>query len=158
MADFNQVMMIGRLTRDVELRCTTSGMSVASFGLAVNRYRKDGEPKTTFVDMKAFGREAENASRYLAKGATVFVCGHLDLEEWEGRDGHKRSKLVVIADNIQYLDQKPPSAENAPQSTEASRWDRTPVRPPERARGPIPAAQPALPTATSDDESNDIPF
>lgn len=107
MASLNVVYLIGNLTRDVELRYTPSGRPVAQFRLAINRrFRdRDGNQKedTVFVDVETWGRRAETAKEYLAKGWTAFVEGRLRVDEWTGRDGQKRSKLVVVAWRVQSL-------------------------------------------------------
>ena len=106
MASFNRVILLGNLTRDVELRYTPGGTAVTDIGLAVNDRRKNqaGEwvEETTFVDVTFWGRTAEVASEYLSKGAPVFVEGRLKLDTWES-DGQKRSKLHVICERMQLL-------------------------------------------------------
>lgn len=110
MANLNKVMLIGNLTRDPELRHTPSGMAVADFGLAVNRQRKgaDGNriEEVTFVDVTAFGKQAEVIQQYTRKGRPLFVEGHLKLDQWTAQDGQKRSKLSVVVENFQFLDSK----------------------------------------------------
>ena len=106
-ASLNKAMLIGNLTRDVELKYTASGAAVANFGLAVNRTytNSDGEKteEVCFIDMVAWNRLAEVAGEYLSKGSPVFVEGRLQMDSWEDQDGKKRSKLKVIAQNIQFL-------------------------------------------------------
>jgi len=107
MANLNRVLLIGRLTRDPELRYTPSGSAVTEFGLAVNRNFKDssGERReqTCFVDIQAWGRQAEVINEYLRKGRQVFVEGRLDFSSWETPEGQKRSKLRVVVENFQFL-------------------------------------------------------
>jgi len=107
MANLNKVLLIGRLTRDPELRYTGSGTAVVEFGLAVNRNYTDasGERKeqTCFVDLQAWARQAEVINEYMRKGRQIFVEGRLDLSQWETPEGQKRSKLRVIIDNFQFL-------------------------------------------------------
>lgn len=107
MANLNRVLLMGRLTRDPELRYTPSGASVAEFGLAVNRTYKDsnGERKeqVTFVDITAWGRTGEVMNEYLSKGRQVFIEGRLDFSQWETPQGEKRSKLKVVVENFQFL-------------------------------------------------------
>ena len=107
MANLNKVFLIGRLTRDPELRYTQSGTAVAEFGLAINRNftTSTGEKReeTTFVDVIVWRRKAEVVCEYLGKGAPLFVEGRLELDTWETSDGQKRSKLRVVADNFQFL-------------------------------------------------------
>ena len=107
MANLNKVLLIGRLTRDPESRTTPSGASVTAFGLAVNRVytRRDSGEKveeTCFVDVEAWGRTGENIQRYMRKGRQLFVEGRLKFDSWE-RDGQRRSKLSVVAENVQFL-------------------------------------------------------
>ncbi len=103
----NRVFLIGNLTRDPELRYTPNNTAVADMGLAVNRTYRDqsGETQedTTFVDITAWGRQAENCSQYLAKGSPVFVEGRLTFESWENNEGQRRSKLKVTAQRIDFL-------------------------------------------------------
>ena len=110
MANFNKVMLMGNLTRDIELRHTSSNLAIAKIGLAVNRRWKspEGEQReeTTFVDCEAFGRTAEVMSQYLAKGRPVFIEGRLKLDQWEDKEGQKRSKLVVVVEAFQFIDSK----------------------------------------------------
>jgi single-strand DNA-binding protein len=106
MASFNRVILVGNLTRDVELRYTQNGTAVTDIGLAVNDRRKSqtGEwvDETTFVDVTLWGRTAEVASEYLGKGSPTLIEGRLRLDTWE-TEGQKRSKLRVVADRMQML-------------------------------------------------------
>ena len=105
MASFNRVILMGNLTRDVDLKYTQSGMAVTEIGLAVNdRFKKEGEwvEETTFVDVTLWGRTAEVAGEYLSKGSPVLIEGRLKLHQWE-QDGQKRSKLRVTAERMQML-------------------------------------------------------
>src|SRR5262245_24619083 len=106
MASFNKVILMGNLTRDVEIRYIPSGTAVAEVGLAVNDRRKNasGEwvDETTFVDVTLWGRQAEIAGEYLSKGSPVLIEGRLKLDQWE-KDGQKRSKLRVVAENMRML-------------------------------------------------------
>jgi len=110
MASFNRVILLGNLTRDIELRYTTSGMAIGEVGIAVNDRRKNqsGEwvDEATFVEVKFFGRTAEIAGEYLAKGSPLHLEGRLKLDMWE-KDGQKRSKLYVIVEHMQLIGSKP---------------------------------------------------
>ena len=110
MASYNRVILVGNLTRDVELRYTQSGLAVTDIGLAVNDRRKNqaGEwvDETTFVDVTFWGRTAEVAGEYLSKGSPILVEGRLKLDTWE-TDGQKRSKLHVVCERMQMLGGKP---------------------------------------------------
>ncbi|MDR2152123.1 MAG: single-stranded DNA-binding protein [Helicobacteraceae bacterium] len=104
----NKVLLIGNLTRDVELRYSQSGTAIGKFGLAVNRRWKDrnaGEDReeTLFIDVNVFGRSAEIAHQYLSKGRQALIEGRLVLEQWTDQNGQKRSRHTVSADNIQFL-------------------------------------------------------
>lgn len=108
MASFNKVILIGNLTRDPDLRTTQNGTAICELGLAVNRRWRDqagrDQEETTFVDVTAWNRTAENCAQYLQKGAPVLVEGRLHLEQWEDRNGGgKRSKLSVVAEMVQFL-------------------------------------------------------
>lgn len=107
MANFNKVILLGNLTRDVELRHLPSNQAVANIGLAVNRTfkTKEGESReeTTFVDCEAWGRQAEVMAQYLAKGRPVMIEGRLKLDQWEDQQGGKRSKLKVVIENFQFI-------------------------------------------------------
>lgn len=103
----NKVFLMGNLTRDVEMRALPSGMSVASFGLAVNERFKDREgnwqERANFIDCEMFGARAEAFAKYLGKGSPAFLEGRLRLDQWEDRDGNKRSKLKVVVDNFEFI-------------------------------------------------------
>jgi single-strand DNA-binding protein len=108
MANFNKVLLMGNLTRDPEIRYTQSGSAVVKFGMAVNRkYRSKASPdmveETTFVDVEGWGAQAETFHQYMNKGRPVFIEGRLRFDSWEGKDGQKRSKLVVVMENFQFL-------------------------------------------------------
>ncbi len=104
---FNKVIIVGNLTRDVELKYLPSGSAVATIGLASNRkYKKqDGSnaEETCFVDVKLFGRTAEVANQYLKKGSQILIDGRLNFESWTDANGQKRSKHTVTAESMQML-------------------------------------------------------
>jgi single-strand DNA-binding protein len=108
MANFNKVILAGNLTRDPELRYTPKGMAIAKITLAVNRsWRNEaGETKeeVTFVDVDAFGRQAETIGQYLKKGSPLLLEGRLKLDQWDDKQtGQKRSRLGVICESFQFL-------------------------------------------------------
>lgn len=106
MASLNKVFLMGNLTRDPELRYTASGSSVADFGIAVNRRYKQGDDwkeDVCFVDITVWGKQAENCAEYLNKGRGVFIEGRLQFRSWESEEGQKRSKMEVVANNVQFL-------------------------------------------------------
>lgn len=113
MASLNKVLLIGRLTRDPEKRSTPAGLTVCEIGLAMNsRYTtKDGQAReeVCFVDVTVWGKTAEACAEHLRKGASVFIEGRLKLDQWE-KDGQKRSRMTVVADGVQFLDQRKASA------------------------------------------------
>jgi single-strand DNA-binding protein len=165
MASFNRVILLGNLTRDIELRYLPSQMAVADIGLAVNDRRKNanGEwiEEVTFVDVTVWGRTAEVMSEYLSKGSPVFIEGRLKLDSWE-QDGQKRSKLKVVCERMQLIGAKgqggqggqggsPRSAGRpAPQRSQGSQYNQAP--PPDEAYDSGP--EPGEPSGGGDD----IPF
>lgn len=110
MPNLNRVMLMGNLTRDPELRYTPNNTAVAGFGLAVNRRFKDGQgqmqEEVTFVDCDAWGRTAEVINQYLRKGNPIFVEGRLKLDQWQDKEGQKRSRLKVVVENFQFIDSR----------------------------------------------------
>lgn len=123
MATLNKVFLIGNVTRDTELRVTPKGTAICQFGLAINRKYKDeaGDKKddTTFVDIEAWGKTAELCSKYLTKGDPCFIEGRLRLDQWEDKQsGQKRSRLKVVADNIQFLGPRQQQQEPQPKPSE----------------------------------------
>ncbi len=119
MASLNRVLLMGRLTRDPELRYIPSGQAVATFGMAISRAytTPSGEKKeeVCFVRVIVWGRQAETCSQYLSKGRLVFVEGRLIYRTWETRDGQKRSTIEVKAGRVQFLER--PRAEAAAEPT-----------------------------------------
>jgi single-strand DNA-binding protein len=107
----NRAVLVGRLTRDPELRSTASGMSVLSMRLAFNDRRKnpqtgEWEEMSNYIDVTLFGKRAEALSRFLSKGTRIGVDGRLRWSEWESSSGDKRSKIEVIADELELLDSR----------------------------------------------------
>jgi single-strand DNA-binding protein len=161
MANLNKVMLIGRLTRDPEVRTFSNGGKVAKIGFAVNNRRKNPqsgqwEEDPVFLDCEVFnrgesGRQADLVEQSLHKGSQVFLEGHLKMDNWTDKEGQKRSKLVLVVDNFQFLD---PRADGA-----ASPTGRAPAPRRHEAAGysggydEAPAAEPP---ARGQDE--DIPF
>ena len=107
MASFNKVILMGNLTRDPETRVTATGLTICKLGLAVSRSftTKDGERReeTTFVDIDAFGKQAEVITKYFRKGKPILVEGRLKLDQWESNDGQKRSKMGVVMETFQFV-------------------------------------------------------
>ncbi|MHC5067168.1 MAG: single-stranded DNA-binding protein [Planctomycetota bacterium] len=108
--NYNKVIVAGNLTRDPQVRFFANERAVADIGLAVNRRWRDrdgnNQEETTFVDVECWGRTAELVGQYLTKGRGCLVEGRLKLDQWEDKDGNKRSKLKVVADNVQFLDSR----------------------------------------------------
>src|SRR5436190_19752212 len=110
MASLNKVLLIGNLTRDPDLRYTSAGTAVANLRLAVNRtfvVQGDKREETLFIDVVAWGKQAEACGEYLAKGSAIFVDGRLQSREYEVKDGGKRTVIEVVADTVQFLTRKP---------------------------------------------------
>ena len=117
MASVNKVFLMGNLTRDPELRYTPQGTAVVAFGMAVNRKwtTPTGESKedVCFVDVNMFGRRAEVISEYFSKGNPIFIEGRLQYQQWESKEGQKKSALRVIAENFEFVGptkKRPPEA------------------------------------------------
>ena len=125
MASFNRVVLVGNLTRDVELRNTPTGTVVTDVGLAVNdRVKRNNEwvDEATFVDVTLWGRQAEIAAEYLGKGSSVLFEGRLKLDSWE-QDGQKRSKLRVVAERMQMLGSRNAESNGSrPQQADETPW------------------------------------
>lgn len=153
MASYNKVILVGNLTRDPELRYTPKGMAIAKIGLAVNRSwsNEAGEKKeeVTFVDVDAFGRQAETLAQYMKKGSPLLVEGRLKLDQWDDKQtGQKRSKLGVVVEGFQFLGGgrgeggggggEPAPRRQAPSSS---------------APAPSPSSEPDMPPA-----DDDVPF
>jgi single-strand DNA-binding protein len=100
--NYNRVVLAGNLTRDPELRATQGGTQVAKFGMAISRKRKDQE-ETCFVDVTAWGKQAETIAQYMQKGRPILVEGRLEFSQWQAQDGSKRSKLEVVCENFQFV-------------------------------------------------------
>ena len=158
MASFNKVIIAGNLTRDPEMRYTPKGTAVARFGIACNRKWKTetGEMKeeVTFVDIDAFGRQAEVISQYMKKGRPLLVEGRLKLDEWEDKNTHQKvSKLRVVLESFSFIDSN--RGESA-MPTDAQRT-RTGAAPAAAATAAPAAAEPAAPEAPAPEE-DDVPF
>src|SRR5712664_4517305 len=153
MANFNKVILAGNLTRDPEVRYTPKGMAIAKFGLAINRTWKNesGESKeeVTFVDIDAFGRQAEVISQYCKKGRPFLVEGRLKLDQWEDKNTHqKQSKLKVVLESFSFIDSGRGDG-NGPADSARSRS----AAPPSSAPLSEPPEAEAPPT-----EQDDVPF
>ena len=119
MASYNKVILMGNLTRDPELKRTSTDMAVAQIGIAVNRKYKEKE-ETTFVDCEAWGKTAETMAKYLSKGKPVFLEGRLKLDQWQDKDGNNRSKLKLVIENFQFIDSRGSQSSEPPATAAAA--------------------------------------
>lgn len=112
----NRVVLVGRLTRDPELRRTTSGTSVASFTIAIDNRTKgpNGEKTTSFIPCTVWNQAAENVSRFTRKGSLVGIEGRLNQRSYESKDNRKVSVIEVICDSVQFLERKDENATSEP--------------------------------------------
>lgn len=154
MANFNKVILAGNLTRDPELRYTPKGTAIARIGLAINRRfaGEDGQTReeTTFVDVDAFGKQAETIGQYLRKGRPILIEGRLRLDQWDDKQtGQKRSKLGVVMESFQFLDSK--TGEGMPSSGGSAPAPR-PTRP------APPASAPESNYSDAPPQDDDVPF
>ena len=161
MANLNKVMLIGNLTRDPELRFTPKGTAVGDLGLAVNRRVSDGNgnwsDEVTYLDVTVWGRDAENAQKYLTKGRGVFIEGRLQLDTWEDKaSGQKRSKIKIIGESLQFLPDGRGNAGGGGGAPRQSSGGQTPHAQRQQPSGPPQGASPA----PMDDfqEDDEIPF
>jgi len=144
---YNRVILMGNITRDVELRAIPNGTSIAQIGLAVNRKWKDKDgvqqEEVTYIDCEAWGKTAENIARFFSKGKPIFIEGRLKLDTWKDKtDGSNRSKLKVVVDTFEFVGGK---TDDAPQGA--------------RPAASKPATRAAVPTAVGEEISpDDIPF
>ena len=143
----NHIVIMGRLTRDPELRRTGSGTAVTSFTVAVDRdfaSKDSGEKETDFIDCVAWRQTGEFVSKYFKKGSMAVVSGRLQLRSWTDKDGNKRRTAEIVADNVYFGESKNGTQSNAPSYT-----------------GFIPDAPPAAPAndfAVLDDDDAQLPF
>lgn len=107
MAGLNRAVLLGRLTADPELKQTTSGVSVTSFTLAVDRRYKNGEePQADFIPIVCWRQTAEFVSRYFRKGSPILVCGSIQVRKWTDKDGQNRYATEVVADEVSFTGSK----------------------------------------------------
>ncbi|MBT65487.1 MAG: single-stranded DNA-binding protein [Puniceicoccaceae bacterium] len=163
MASFNKVILMGNLTRDPETRVTVNGLTICKLGLAVSRVfsTKDGERReeTTFVDIDAFGKQAEVITKYFRKGKPILVEGRLKLDQWETNEGQKRSKLGVVLENFQFVggrDDNDSSGGSGSGGSAASSGGYEQSSPPKRESKPT-ASQDDF-SAEGDTLDEDVPF
>jgi single-strand DNA-binding protein len=156
MASFNKVILAGNLTRDPELRYTPKGTAIARIGMAINRTWKTetGETKeeVTFVDVDAFGRQAEVIAQYMKKGRPLLIEGRLKLDQWEDKNTHqKQSKLRVVLDSFSFIDSR--GGGDGGSGGEPPRT-RPPAPTPAPPAGSPEPSEPETPPA----EEDDVPF
>jgi single-strand DNA-binding protein len=157
MADINHVVLVGRLTRDAELKYTAGGQAVCKFSVAVNRRKKSGDQwvdEANFFDIVLWGRQGESLNQYLLKGKQVGVDGELRQDRWE-QDGQNRSKVEIVANNLQLLGGNSPgggggSGSSGGGSGGSYQERRGGEEHPTRTEGP--------PPASDDGFTDDIPF
>jgi len=153
MASFNRVVLVGNLTRDVELRRTPQGTAVTDIGLAVNeRVKRNDEwvDEANFFDITLWGRTAEVASEYLAKGSSVLIEGRLKYETWSQDDGSKRSKVKVVGEKLQMLGSRGSGGQSGSGGGGSSRSNSTQSQPQ--------ATQTFQQPASSPPPGDDVPF
>lgn len=117
MADINRVSLIGRLTRDAELKYTQGGLAISNFAIAVNRRSKSGDEwveVVSYFDINLYGKPAESLKQYLTKGKQIAVDGELRQDRWE-KDGQNHSRVVIVANNVQLLGGNSENKSNYPE-------------------------------------------
>lgn len=158
MPNLNKVMLMGNLTRDVEVKYLQNQQAVAKLGLAINRRWKSAEgearEETTFVDCEAWGKTAEILGKYLSKGRPVFIEGRLKLDQWE-KDGQKFSKLKVVIDAFEFVDSKPGGGPGG--GSGGGDFDEAPQVQTRPANRPTTRSAPSAPAAPPMGD-DDIPF
>jgi single-strand DNA-binding protein len=165
-ADLNRVTLVGRLTRDPELRHTQGGDPVCSIRLAVSSRARDETgnwgDRSNYFDITVFGRQAETASTYLAKGRRIGVDGRLSWREWQAQDGSKRQNVEVIANDVFFLDSRGEGGGGEGASQQGAGWGERQGSEAAPAAAPAPAAVGAA-TGNGDadgasDDDADVPF
>lgn len=115
----NKVFMIGRLTRDPEIRYAQNGNAVAGFSIAVDRrYKRDGEPEADFFNCSAFGKTAEFVEKYLKKGTKVVIDGHLQNDTYTDKNGNKVTATKIMVESMEFAESKQASAADQPKAPE----------------------------------------
>jgi len=140
--NYNQVVLVGHVTRDPEIKYTPSGTAIADIGVAVNEHMKDKEDLVSFIDCTAFGKTAELCVQYVHKGDPILVAGRLRQERWETQEGQKRSKVKVMAHAVQFLRRR----QDQGQETET------------RTHAPESRSKPPPNTDRPEDDTDQFPF
>ncbi|HYE63465.1 MAG TPA: single-stranded DNA-binding protein [Phycisphaerales bacterium] len=169
-SSLNKVMLMGNITRDIELRHTAGNMAVAKLGIATNRKWKTPEGETReevmFIDCEAWGKTAEVINQYFSKGRPILIEGRLKLDQWEDKETKaKRSKHVVVIDAFHFVDSKPGGGGGSDmeegggqsRSSGGGNWGPRQNAPAPRQSAPAPAARPSAPAAPPMGD-DDIPF
>ena len=154
----NHIVIMGRLTRDPELRRTGTGIAVASFTLAVDRDfggRDGGEKETDFIDCVAWRQTGEFVSKYFTKGRMAVVSGRLQIRNWTDKDGNKRRSAEVVADNVYFGDSK---RDTEGGSSSYGSYAPSPAPAPSYGGYSAPAAAPASDFAMLEDDDAQLPF
>lgn len=141
----NRVILVGRLTKDPEHRQTQSGVSTATFTLAVNRTfkNKNGEREADFINVVVFRQQAENVSKYLSKGSLAGVDGRIQSRSYENKEGQRVFVTEVVADSVQFMDSKGSNQQNGQ---------------PQQQRGQAPAGNNPFGNNNADVDDDDLPF
>jgi single-strand DNA-binding protein len=164
MANLNKVMLIGRLTRDPEVRTFSNGGKVAMFGFAVNNRKKNQqtgqwEDDPVFLDVEAFNREtgrklADLVEQYLHKGNQTYLEGHLKLDQWTDKEGQKRQKIKIVLEDMQFLEPRQDGGNQPARAMNAT----APARRPEASNAGYDEPEPMEQPARGTNEADDIPF
>jgi single-strand DNA-binding protein len=169
MSDLAVAVIVGRLTRDAELKYTNSGQAVCHFSVATGSRRKKGDQwveESSFWDVDLWGKQGESINQYLTKGKLVAVEGTMRQDKWE-QDGQTRSKIIISANTVQLLGsasgssgqgQAGPSGQGGSYGDRPQSKPQSSAQPSRAAGGPITSAGPSGPGPGSDDFTDDIPF
>ena len=158
----NSVNLIGRIGKDIELKFLQSGSAVASFSIALDQsYVKDGQKveKTSWIDITAFSKTAENVSRYFHRGSMIGISGELEQQTWKADDGSNRSKIVVKMNRFTFIDKKDNNQSNSHTNHNVNNQQQAPVVEYQNAQGkptPPPTQMPQQPLPIDDDMQ--VPF
>lgn len=148
----NRVVLVGRITKEIEMKYSQGGKAYAKFTLAVNRqFKKDGEQQADFIQIAVFGKTAENTANFCRKGSLVGIDGRIQTGSYEGQDGKRVYTTEIMADNVQFLE--PKSANNAPNGNGNTNGYQSQQNAPQ---GNYSSQEPFNPSGTIDD--SDLPF
>lgn len=158
----NQIIIMGRLTRDPELRRTSSGIAVASFCVAVDRdYTSDpsGEKETDFINCVAWRQKAEFVSKYFEKGSMIVVSGRLQIRKWTDNDGNNRTTAEIVADNLYFGESKKDKSNSGPYTAAPNPYGSVPYYQPYSSPFNACSVKPATSDfAMLDDDDVQLPF